>query len=181
MAVAKPRHASFLTGRVVPLFSVRRAPPRNAFAKMAARAIPDMAGFPPGSLAVLFRVSIQSAPEPSALAAEPAASNPVTAGLLAARCPFLVPRIISNALAPSNDICTDLFCAASRNLAAPCHAKSFTLRAPCCFRYRGDSLCSSEPTVSVISLSVCRICSRSLSASECCSTTLVFSPIVQSP
>jgi len=50
MVVANPRHASFRPGRVVPLFSDRRTPLRNAFAAVAARAKPVTAGFSSGSL-----------------------------------------------------------------------------------------------------------------------------------
>jgi len=147
MAVANPRHATFLPGRLVPLFSEARAPLRNAFAAEAAKAIPDTAGFSAGFSfrALIFRININSAPP------------------------------------TNNDACTDVRCARSSSLAVPCHAIRFALRAPRCRKSRGDSLCSRACTVSVISLSVCRICSRSLYAVDCRSSILVFSPILPSP
>jgi len=148
MVVANPRHASFRPGRVVPLLSDRRAPLKNAFAAVAARAKPVTAGFSSGSFklfrANLLRSNIQSALAPSALIALPVASLSVITGFLTTLCcAFLAPNNTSSALAPTNDTCTDLRCASSSSFAVPRHATSFALRAPRWPRYRGDNLCSS--------------------------------------
>ena len=74
MAVAKPRQATFFPGRVVPVFLVDRAPLKNDFAAVAAKAIPDTAGLWTDLCcpALSFLNNIQSALAPTAFAVEPA-------------------------------------------------------------------------------------------------------------
>ena len=70
MAVANPRHATVFAGCVVPRLSEARLPPKNAFAAVAAKAIPDTglwADF--CCLELSFLNNIQSALAPTALAA----------------------------------------------------------------------------------------------------------------
>ena len=71
MAVANPRQATFLPGRVVPLFFEERAPLRNAFAAVAARINPDTEGFPAGisPRSLPLRNNIHKPAAPAALAA----------------------------------------------------------------------------------------------------------------
>ena len=185
MAVANPRHATLLSGRAVPLFSEARAPLKNAFAAVAARATPDTAGFLAAVSfpAFIFRINIQSALVPTAFATATAGLISGTAGFLATIfLAFLLLSNINSAPPATNDACTDVRCERSSNFAVPSHARRFALRAPRWRKRRGDSLSSRLCTVSVISLSVCRICSRSrYAAVDCCSLTLTFSPMLPSP
>lgn len=92
MALAKLRHACFLPGRVVPLFFESRAPLKNAFAAVAARATPPN-GVPCCRmiplLASALRNSMPSALIPSAVAALPVLS---TASFFA--CSFLCSLVL---------------------------------------------------------------------------------------
>jgi len=141
MAVAIPRHATFLPGCVVPLFSEARAPPKNAFAAVAANTTPDT-GFLPDlsspAFSTFFRESSQRALAPAAFAAVPllrlsrlsASRLSLIDGFPTTSCPFLFLININKTPAPKSDACTDVRCARSRNLAVPCHASSFALRVP---------------------------------------------------
>lgn len=134
MDVANPRHATFLPGRVVPLFFEERAPLRNAFAAVAAKAIPEIAGFfPVASLRTLFfRSNSHSAVAPTAFAAVPASEISGTTAFLTIILlrTFLLVNNINNAPAPTNDACTVVRCAKSSNLAVPSQARRLALRAP---------------------------------------------------
>jgi hypothetical protein len=165
MDEANPRHAMFLPGRVLPLFSEARAPLKKAFAAAAARTIPDRAGFfaAPSLRALPFRSNILSALAPATFAAAPVMGSSGTDRLRAVLfcLPGFLFRInIQSAPAPKSEACTGVRCARSSSFAAPCQAKRFAVRRPRRRKARGDNLSSRARTVCVISLSVCRICSR---------------------
>ena len=135
MADANPRQATFLPGRVLPLFLEERRPFRNAFAAVAAKTVLDTEGplagiSDPSLLFFPLRNNIHKPVASAAFSAAPPVGTLAAGALIFAEGAgvFLMRSHSALPAMPSSDTCTGVRWARSSSLAVPCQTSSLALR-----------------------------------------------------